>query len=93
MRPRGRVLTERARSNQGRIQLSWSRGFVVLYSRAQCNRGRILTKEIRYVILRTNRARCVLNKENVDLLISKAFLECTVVELVYKFDDKSTTSV
>ena len=46
-----------------------------------------------YVILQTNRARCALNEEILDLLTSKAFLERAVIELVYKFDEKSTTSV
>ena len=37
--------------------------------------------------------RCALNKEILDLLNEKAFLECTVVELVYNFNKKSTASV
>ena len=48
-----------------------------------------------YVILHTNRARCTLNKEILDILneTRKAFLEHAVVELVYKFNDKSTAIV
>ena len=42
------------------------------------------------VILRTNGVRCALY--NI-YLIRKAFLERTVVELVYEFYEKSTTSV
>ena len=38
------------------------------------------------VILQRKRARCTLNKEILDLLNRKAFLERAVVELVYKFD-------
>ena len=40
------------------------------------------------VILWTNGARCALNKEIHSM--RKAFLERAVVELVYKFDEKST---
>ena len=46
------------------------------------------------VILQTNRARYTLNMKILDLInkesVSEAF---TVVELVYKFNEKSTTSV
>ena len=45
------------------------------------------------VILRTNRARCALNNEVLDLLNEDAFFEHAVVELVYKFDGQSITSV
>ena len=43
-------------------------------------------------ILRIERERCALNKEILDLF-NKAFLERAVVELVYKFDKKSTSSI
>ena len=43
-----------------------------------------------YVIVLTNRARCTLYK---NLLYEEVFLERVVVELVYKFDEKSTASV
>ena len=42
------------------------------------------------VILRTSRARCALNKE---ILNVESILERAVVELVYKFNEWSTTSV
>ena len=46
------------------------------------------------IFLIGNRARCTLNKEILDLhSMRKAFPECSVVELVYKFDEKSTASV
>ena len=45
------------------------------------------------VILQTKRARDTLNKKILDLLYEKAFLEHEVVELVYKFDQKTTASV
>ena len=47
----------------------------------------------KYVIFRTNRARCPLKKEIFDLINEEAFLEHAGVELVYKFDNKSTASV
>ena len=37
----------------------------------------------------TSSVRCALNMEILDLLNERAFLERTVVELVYKFDEKS----
>ena len=40
--------------------------------------------------LRTPLVRCTLNKE---IHTRKAFLESAVVELVHKFDEKSTASV
>ena len=43
----------------------------------------------RCVILRTNRARCTLYRKILVYLMSKVFLECAVVELVFKFDEKS----
>ena len=42
-----------------------------------------------YVILWTNRIRCALNKEILIYSTRKAILERAVVELVYKFDEKS----
>ena len=42
------------------------------------------------VIVLTNRARCALYK---NLLYEESVLERIVVELVYKFDEKSTASV
>ena len=41
------------------------------------------------VILQTNRVRCTLNMEILDLLNEESVLEHAVVELVYKFDEKS----
>ena len=43
------------------------------------------------IILRTNKIRCALNKEIHNLLNEEVLLEYAVVELVYKFDDKSTS--
>ena len=43
------------------------------------------------VLLQTEKARCALNMEILDF--TKAFLERSVVELVYKFDEKSTASI
>ena len=40
-----------------------------------------------------NGARCALYKEILDLLDEEMFLEHTVVELVYKVDEKSTANV
>ena len=42
------------------------------------------------VILWTNRARCTLSKE---ILNEESISEARVVDLAYKFNDKSTTSV
>ena len=40
------------------------------------------------VIFKTNRARCALNKKNPLIYsIRKSFMECTAVELVYKFNE------
>ena len=41
------------------------------------------------IILRSNRVRCALNMKILDLLNEESFLEQAVVELVYKFDEKS----
>ena len=41
------------------------------------------------VILRTNRARCALNKEILIVVNEEVFLEKAVVDLVYKFYEKS----
>ena len=41
------------------------------------------------VILRTNRVRCALNMEILDLLNKESVSGVRVVELVYKFDEKS----
>ena len=46
-----------------------------------------------YVILRTNGARCALNKEILDLLNEESVSGVRIVELVYKFNEKFTTSV
>ena len=62
-----------------------------LYWRAELNFGQ--EPVFLEAILRTNRARCTLNKEILIYSTRKAFLECTVVELVYKFNEKSTASV
>ena len=45
------------------------------------------------VTLRIKRGRSSLNREIFDYSTSKAFLECAVVELVYKLDEKYTASV
>ena len=39
------------------------------------------------------RARCTLNTEILDLLNEESVLECAVVELLHKFDEKPTVSV
>ena len=48
--------------------------------------------DLKCVVLQTNRAKCTLNKDILDLLMRKAFLEHVEVEPVYKFDEKSTAS-
>ena len=45
------------------------------------------------VMLRTNRARCAKNKKSLNLLNEESIMEHAVVELVYKFYEKSLTSV
>ena len=45
------------------------------------------------VILWIKRARCSLNKEIIYLLMRKAFLERSAIEVVYKLDEKSTVRV
>ena len=49
----------------------------------------ILTDAFVRVIVRTNRARCALYKEMLDLLDKESISGEAVVELVYKFDEKS----
>ena len=39
--------------------------------------------------IQTNKIKCALYKKIIDLLDEEAFLEKAVVELVYKFDEKS----
>ena len=45
------------------------------------------------VIHRPNRARWTLNMESLYLINEEVFLEKAVVELVYKFDKKSSVSI
>ena len=45
------------------------------------------------VIFLTNRPMCTLNKEILDYSMTKVFLERALVELVYKFDEKSYCAV
>ena len=45
--------------------------------------------ELCEIILRTNRVKCALNMEILDLLNEESVSECAVVEIVYKFDEKS----
>ena len=56
----------------------------------------ILTDVFVWVILSsiwTNRARCTLYKTILDLFNEETLLEKVMVELVYKFDERSTTNV
>ena len=48
--------------------------------------------DLNWVMLRTKRARCALYKEIFDYLTRKVFVERSVVELVYTFDEKSTAT-
>ena len=56
---------------------------------SQFTKWRYLPMELCDVILRTNRVRCALIWKSFIYSTRRAFLEHAVVELVYKFDEKS----